>query len=249
MAKLSRELGAGNLHPRENIFLAGTLAAAGATVEIDSDGASSVGILVTGTYVGTIAVEGTLDGVNYDPIPVKPINAGGIWVLTLASGATGRWQGPCGVFRKTRLRMPAWTSGAASVLIMADNGVSDITVSPKAADGHQTATALVGVAVTLTLPAPAAGLFHIITRLQVQRHASAALTAAATPTLVTTTNLNGRVFSVPVEAAAQGTVYEERLEVGAPLRSQVAGTASTIVAPATTGVIWRLSADYYVAPQ
>jgi hypothetical protein len=90
--------------------------------------------------------------------------------------------------------------------------------------------------------------FHYIDRIVIQRFATALLTAGATPVLVTTTNLPGtRVFSFPAEAAAQGTMYSEIVEPARPLRSSAAGTATTIVAPATTGVIWRITADYDAA--
>jgi hypothetical protein len=65
---------------------------------------------------------------------------------------------------------------------------------------------------------------------------------------VTTTNLPGsRVFSIPADAAPQGQVYSEIIETSNPLRASAANTNTTIVTPATTGVIWRISADYYLA--
>ena len=84
----------------------------------------------------------------------------------------------------------------------------------------------------LTLTAPGAGLRHYITGLRIERHAAALLTAGTTPVVVTTTNLPGALaFSIPVEAAAQGSVYEKVLD---PVRAIVAAaqnTATTIVAP------------------
>ena len=104
-------------------------------------------------------------------------------------------------------------------------------------------------AVTLSLAAGGAGFFHYITRLVMQRFATAALTAAATPIVVTTTNLPGsKAFSFPADAAAQGVVAQEVLEPTVPIRSSAANTATTIVCPATTAVIWRVTADYYLAP-
>lgn len=249
MSKLSKDLSSGVLHPRENIFDTGSLAALNAEVVVGADGSATVGLIVTGTYVGTLTVEGSLDGSNWDVIPIKPVNAGGIYVLTLASAAVGRWQGPCSPFAFVRVRMSAFTSGSANVRLSTDIGISELLVFPKAAELAVTVTAAIGVAATLTIPAAGAGLFHYITRLQVQRFAGAVLTPAATPVLVTTTNLPGaRVLSFPAEAAAQGTIYSEIIEPSQPLRSSAANTATTIVCPATTGVIWRVTADYYVAP-
>ena len=249
MAKLSKDFSTGSLHPRENIFASGALAVANAETVIDADGASTVGLVVTGTYAGTLAVEGSIDGTNWDVVPIKPVNAGGLYVLALASAAVGRWQGPIGQFRKVRVRMTTYSSGTANVVLMADNGVTDVTALIKAADQSLTVTAATGVAATLTIPAPGAGLFQFITRILVQRHTSALLTAGTTPVLVTTTNLPGaRVFSIPADAAPQGQVYSEVVEPANPLRASAANTNVTIVAPVATGVIWRITADWYNAP-
>lgn len=112
-----------------------------------------------------------------------------------------------------------------------------------------TATGAASAQVILTLPAPAPGLYHYITRMIVQRFAVALLTAAAAPVIVATTNLPGtREFSIPAEAAPQGGIYSEIFEPCGPLKSSVAATASLLTAPATTNVIWRLTADYYTGP-
>jgi hypothetical protein len=254
MSKLSRDLaipggGLATLNPRESIFATAALAAVNAELAIPADGCSTASLVVTGAYVGTLTVEGTIDGANWDSIPVKPINAGGSWLITLASAAVGRWHGPVGPFRAIRVRMSGWTSGAATVFLCAENGINDVIARPKASDLSVTNTGASGAAVTLTLAAPGAGLFHFIDRIVIQRFAAAALTAAATPVLVTTTNLPGsRVFSVPADAALQGTIATEIVEPARPLRSSAANTATTIVAPVTTGAIWRITADYDVAP-
>lgn len=255
MSKLSRDLaipngGVATLNPRESIWKTAALGALNGELVIPADGCSTISLGITGVYVGTLTVEGSLDdGATWDAVPMKPINAGGTWLITLASAATGRWQGPVGPFRTVRVRMSAWTSGAATVFFCAENGVSDVVSRPKAADLSVTNTGASGAAVTLTLPAAGAGLFHFIDRIVLQRFAVAALTAAATPVLVTTTNLPGaRVFSVPADAALQGTMATEIVEPARPLRSSAANTATTIVAPTLTSGIWRITADYDVAP-
>ena len=248
MAKLSLDLSSGTLHPRENVFGTGNIAALNGEVQVKADGAASVGLVVTGTYVGTLVVEGSFDGANWDAIPLRPVAAGGLYVVTLASAAIGRWQGACAPFSTVRVRMSAYTSGTALVRLAADTGISEVLAFPRAADLSVTVTAAAGVAATLTLPA-VAGQFHFITRLTIQRFAAALLTAGATPVLVTTTNLPGsRVFAIPADAAAAGTMWVETLSPSQPLRSSAANTATTIVAPATTSVIWRITADYYTAP-
>ena len=67
--------------------------------------------------------------------------------------------------------------------------------------------------------------------------------------MITTTNLPGALaFSIPMEAAAQGSVYEKVMEPARAIMASAQNTATTIVAPLTTSVIWRISATFYVAP-
>jgi hypothetical protein len=75
------------------------------------------------------------------------------------------------------------------------------------------------------------------------------LTAAAAPVTVTTTNLPGTLaFSFAAEALPQGQIDRWREDFSYPLAAAAQATATTIVAPATTNVIWRVTAGYYVAP-
>lgn len=112
-------------------------------------------------------------------------------------------------------------------------------------------TGAAGAAVTATLAAPAnAGDYIFIGRLIVQRFATALLTAGAAPLVVTTTNLQGaRALSFPADAALQGVVATELLELARPLRATTPGIAVTIVCPATPNVIWRVTADYFSGPE
>ena len=102
---------------------------------------------------------------------------------------------------------------------------------------------------TLTLTSPATGLRHYLTHLEVTRSATAALTAGATPTVVTTTNLpNSLAFTFGADGAAQGSDKSIVRDFAWPLAASAQAAATTIVCPATTGVIWRVSAGFYVAP-
>lgn len=116
----------------------------------------------------------------------------------------------------------------------------------RAATNVATVTAAAGVTATLTLPAPGAGLFHYITSLELVAYSAAARTGSATPWLITTTNL-GPVYTFST-AGAIGTTDIQRPILATPLRSAVANTAITFVAPAATGVLWRLTATYFTAP-
>ena len=62
-------------------------------------------------------------------------------------------------------------------------------------------------------------------------------------------NLPGALaFSIPVGAAAPGSVYEKVLDPVRAIMTSAQNTATTIAAALTTSVIWRLSATFYVAP-
>ncbi len=253
MAKISRDLSAGNLHPRENIALTGNITALNSTVTINADGCATTTLLVGAGLTGTLVVEGAIDNTSWQTIPMRVLAPGGGYgaflQLMVFTGATAVFTGPCSMFTQLRVRCSAYTSGAASVTLAADNAVTSVDAVLRPSDGHATNTGVAGAAVTLTLPAPPVGLFHHINRIRLERHAASLLTAGSTPVIVTTTNLPGsRAFSIPADAAMQGTVYAVSVDGSAPLRSSVAATATTIVCPATTNVIWRVAADFITAP-
>jgi len=115
--------------------------------------------------------------------------------------------------------------------------------------GIGTATGASGAVVTLTLTSPGAGLRHYVTYVSINRYAAALLTASATPVVVTTTNFPGALaFTFPADAAALGTLFQLQEDFTYPIASSALATNTTIVCPATTGVIWRVSAGFYVAP-
>ncbi len=253
MAKISRDFSAGNLHPRENIAATGNITALNGTVTINADACATATLLVGAGLTATLVLEGSVDGIYWQSIPVRLMSPGGGYGAFLQNmlyvGTAAIFTGPCSQFSQLRARCSAYTSGAASVTLAADNAITSVDALLRASDGFGTNTGAAGAAVTLTLAAPPTGLFHHITRIEIERHAAALLTAAATPVIVTTTNLAGsRAFSIPADAAAQGTVFAKIVEPATPIRSSASATATTIVCPVTTGVIWRVSADFITAP-
>jgi hypothetical protein len=121
-------------------------------------------------------------------------------------------------------------------------------VSLQAADKAVSVTGAAAAQVIATLPAPGAGLFHYITRINIIAYASAARTGAATPVVVTSTNLPGGLSWTTPTAMAIGTQYETDIQLSGPLKSSAANVATTIVAPATSSVIWRINVVYYTGP-
>jgi len=141
---------------------------------------------------------------------------------------------------------------AASALAVATDPALVVQLSPQSAQASNlcvTATGAAAAAVTATLSAAAAGLFHYITFIQIEAFASALRVAGATPVLVTTTDLPGSpVFSFKANAMAAGDNEIQTVAPATPIKSTTAATATTIVAPVTTSVIWRITVWYYTAP-
>jgi hypothetical protein len=252
MAKISKDLTIGNLHPRENFYnvTPATFGAVNAEQIIDAHGTSTITIDLRGTFSQTIELSGTVDGTNWTPIPVRAINQASVQYNATITGTTaGVWVAKNTGYVKVRARCTAYTSGSALVILMTSNTILDDSLQGQITPQVQTITAAISTAATLTIASPGVGLRHYITSIKIQRFAGALLTAAATPVVITTTNLPGALaFSLPADAAAQGTIYDHQYDINQPIASSAQNTATTIVAPLTTGVIWRITAGYYVAP-
>jgi hypothetical protein len=248
--KLSTDFTASRtLHPRESLFVTGNLGSVNAEIVIASDGSASVMVDLRGTFSGTFEVAGTVDGTNWIAIPVRGVNIAAIgYVAAITGAAAGVWIGGCLGYRQVRVRCTAYTSGTAIAHLVTslapDNGEQNLSTTSVV-----TAVGASGAAVTLTLPAPGAGLRQYITYIAVNRFAAALLTAAAAPVTVATTNLPGSLaFSFPADAAAQGTLTPLREAWAYALASSAQNTSTTVVCPATTSVIWRATAGYRIAP-
>lgn len=105
-----------------------------------------------------------------------------------------------------------------------------------------TATGIAGAAVTLTLP-QTANVRHLVHKIQVDAYTTAARTGGAAPVVVTTTNLNGLAFTFG-SAGAVGTVERDSIDAPFGANTDTVNTATTIVCPATTSVIWRVIVAY-----
>lgn len=250
MANLSRALSAGLLHPRENLWKTDPLGSINAETITDCDGASTVSLDLRGTFNMTVEISGTVDGTNWTPIAVRPINQTAVgYVASIVGTTAGMWVGTCAMYRKVRARVTAYTSGSATAFICADNSTPDRLTQGLFATSLQTQTAAAAAICTLTLAAPGAGLRHYITSIVIQHFTTLLLTAAAAPVIVTTTNITGApAFNFRADAAAMGSLTEIARIFDFPLATTAQNTATTIVAPATTSVLWRVTAGFFVAP-
>lgn len=122
-----------------------------------------------------------------------------------------------------------------------------LSIAPRAADAAVTAVGTAGNAVTCTLPAAGPGQYHYIAEIQITKYATAAITGTATPVTVTTTNLPGSIAYTFETAQAIGTNSTRNNDYGLPLKSVTANTATTIVCPAVTNSLWRVTVSYYTA--
>jgi hypothetical protein len=113
----------------------------------------------------------------------------------------------------------------------------------------QTTLSSANSTVTLTIAAAGASLFHYITRIRISLHnTSAAAVAGSAVTLsFTSTNIPGSLAWTEGNALAAGAskvVCDEVLSQ--PIKTSVANTATTIVAPACgAGVLCRITVYYY----
>jgi hypothetical protein len=237
------------LHPREAQWKQGVLGALNAEIVTDCDGSGVVSLDIRGVFSHTVQVSGTIDGINWTLIPLRPLNvAAKLYVAAVAGAVPGSWIGACAGFRKVRALVTAYTSGGSTATLVANAGAADHWLDGVVATPI-TVTAAAGAIATLSIPSPGAGMRNYLTYIAINRIASTALTAAAAPVVVTTTNLpNAMAFSVPANAAPQGESFVIREDFAIPIMSTAQATATTIVGPVTPGVIWRISAAYYVAP-
>jgi hypothetical protein len=247
--KLSKELSAGTLHPRENLVGTGTLGTVNAEVVVDSHGCSAVALDLRGTFSLTMEVSGTVDGNNWILIPIRS-QLGGAWLAAVVGTTSGVWMANCVGFTKVRARVTAYTSGGAITTLSASTALfDDFAKNGNNTTNIVTAVGAAGAAVTLTLPAPGAGLRQYLTYLRIAKYATALLTASATPVTITTTNIPGTpAFTFPADAAAQGSVFSYQEDFAYPVMANAQNTALTVVCPATTAVLWRVTGGYYIAP-
>lgn len=247
---------------REYRTAEGTLGAINAELALNVNGDQLANLYVlNNSLIGTIDFTGSIDGTNYFPLAAFPNGAASVGGTLLppaqpilnhvvaAANTNLGYTVFCGQCKKIRVRITAYTSGNCAATWVADSNALAINMlaiqQPATLYGTQTGAS--AAAVTLTLPA-VAGLRHVLKTLSVVRTATALLTASATPVVVTTTNIPGApALTFGADAAVQGNDKEAELRCGDGILTTGINTATTIVCPATTGVIWRVNAAYGVA--
>ncbi len=110
-----------------------------------------------------------------------------------------------------------------------------------------TAVSAVNVGLTLTLPAPGAGLFHYIVSLELVKLYNVVGVAAGAGVTITSTNMPGNpAWTTEQLASPAGTATKVIVErPTTPWKSSAANTATTFVAPAQLQTIWRWNVRYF----
>ena len=102
----------------------GTLSAAGQSVAMAvGDGRSSLLIEVSGTFEGSLVVEGSRGGTTWTAINTRKAGVGRI---SLAISSTGAYRGNASGFNFIRVRAAAIASGSAAIDMGASNGVGAV---------------------------------------------------------------------------------------------------------------------------
>lgn len=214
----------------------GSIATVGNTVTLATNGQSSVGIQVTGSFTGTILIEGTTDGSTWSPTTAASLSNG-----TLQSTITGSFNGQSNVagLSSLRLRATAFSAGTATVTLRGSSGVSTIMLDNPIPTGSN----VIG-AVTQSGTWSVTATQGTATNLKTQAEAYQGGTAVSSsnPLQVTLANTGANSMAVKVDGTGgsfpiSGTVTVQQA-TAASLNATVVGTGTfatqnTPVAPTT----------------
>lgn len=103
----------------------GSVGALNATVVTDTRGCSTVIFSISGTFVATLAVEGTVDGTNWFPISGSIVGQENEFVVGFVA-APVLWMVPCGGYVQVRVRAISYVSGTAVAVWNSSPGVSGL---------------------------------------------------------------------------------------------------------------------------
>lgn len=115
LAVISANTGAQNTDTVET----GTIAALNAGVEVAAEGAYTVSTTISGTWVGTLVVEGKAPDDSWVILPMNRVQAILPYPATLSTTTNGTFLVTAGGFTAMRVRASAYTSGTANVSLNA----------------------------------------------------------------------------------------------------------------------------------
>jgi hypothetical protein len=151
--------------PATDIVTSGTITALNGTVTINTAGTATVGMQASGTWVGSVAVEASVDGVIFSPTTLIETSSG---IVAVAFSTNIQAQIQSSGFQQIRLKATAWTSGTLSLtlrannttaLIMLDNPlpggtnhVGSVTIDTALPTGANTIGSISNISGTVSLP-------------------------------------------------------------------------------------------------
>lgn len=130
----------------QDVTSTGSIAAVNNEINLVPNGASTATIRVSGTWVGTLMLEGTNDGTNYNTVTGSVVPGG---ALTTSITANGDWRSNVTAYSSFRVRASAWTSGSATVTILASAGVGILRVFQTNPDSFTTRASAGGLVKSL----------------------------------------------------------------------------------------------------
>lgn len=246
-----------------NNLLTSTLSGLGGLIDTDVSDESMLVAVFSGTFSLQATFWASADGVTFVPIFGIKSDTGVASVGTGALAANAAYQFNVAGFKKFRMICSSYTSGAATVALSSSTLSSGIYNPPPLTIGAGPNSAanrafvqnvpsslcvyaegVSGAAVTLTLPA-VTSQYHYIDTLKIVAYYAAAVAASATPITVTTTNMIGTPkFYLPTGLNQGEVVRLEPFSGGGYIRSNAVTTATTVVMPATPGILWSALCAY-----
>jgi hypothetical protein len=207
----------------------------------------------TGTTISLIGGAATTAAPSYTTGQANPLSltlTGHLRTNDEATSATAAAVPTSAIYvgTSTTTASPTYTTATMNALSTTVNGDLRVISKPTPVDISVTVTAATGVAATLTLPAAGAGLFHYITKIEIEAYPTATVAGGATPIIVTSTNISGTPSWNFASARTIGVQQNRDIDFMQPLKSAAANTATTIVMPVATTVLWKAKVYYYTAP-
>ena len=115
------------------VSASGALGALNAAVTLLPGGASGAVIDLRGTFVATIAFQGTVDGANWFALGAVPVGAGANATPVSTTTAPGAWFVLCAGLAQIRVLASAYTSGSATATLRATQAAPVLYTAPTGA--------------------------------------------------------------------------------------------------------------------
>jgi len=179
----------------------------GETVLLSAVGLSSCGIQISGTWVGALEFEGTVDGINW--VQARAVQFGG----TLVGGTivNGLFFAQVGGLLRFRIRASAWTNGTATIYLEATAASNAVTLAnslPTGVNSIGQVTANAGTNLNTSLLATEATLGTVHGHVDsIDGKITACNTGAITGTLTQSTKHDAATYKTAIfNAAADGDI-------------------------------------------